>query len=170
MYILWPYILARGWPGTSWTVFWLFLLGVFLYVMFPVIYQDAFYPRHLPGAIINAAPADTLDRLMNDIESQGYTVNKTINLKTDPEMRNQVLISYDVISADGSDVFTYTWAWKAPYEAMLRPEVREINGLIHQCELIPKTDEAVALNETLNAYLNEDGLYGLPTPYRRGFR
>jgi hypothetical protein len=145
------------WRGVEWTAFWLIFgtlfVGAVLYVILPVQYPELFMTG-VPRQFREAAPVEEINDYMSEI-SQGYTLEHTQNLERDPNMRNQLLITYVISSLDGSQSWTYTWGWKVPMEALFRPERGEIGSLIRQCELVPLTDAARVVNESLLTHLSE---------------
>ena len=159
--MLWWVFMARiasfFWRGIEWTAFWLIMgvlfVGGLLYVIVPTQYPELFMTG-VPRQFREAAPVEDINDFMTEI-SQGYTLEQTQNLERDPNMRNQLLITYVISTPDGSQSRTYTWGWKVPMEALFRPERGEIGDLIRQCELVPKTDAARIANENLANFLRE---------------
>ncbi|HEX9746449.1 MAG TPA: hypothetical protein VGB30_13590 [bacterium] len=148
--------------NTNWTLVWIIVFGYFLYTMWTVIPPDWMYPQALPAEIRNAAPQDTIDRFMSRYRETGYNVTRTKTCETDPRMHQQVLISYDVESYDGSEKWTFTWAWLVQYEALLRPPRDQYLHFIRDGELIAKTEAAESVMDELEGYLLEDGFSPLP--------
>ena len=157
--MLWAFIISRGWPGTSWTIFILLIFAALTYTMFPFFAPELLAPRHMPREFRAACPMEIIQGVMDDIATEGYDVVLVQDRVTNPEMREQVLITYEVSEFDGSESWTYTWGWQGPYDIMSGPSREEVRGLIYKMELKPKTDEARAVQDVLNEALRADGFY-----------
>ena len=148
---------AKNWQENEFTIFWIIIAGVILLIIWIAIPPETFAPKNMPRQIRDAAPVETIDRLMNDFASQGFKVEQTQHLVTNPEMREQTLITYEVTSPDGKEKRVYTWGWQGPYAIMTRPSRDRYGYYIQKMKLKPKTEAASEIQAKLNEYLIEDG-------------
>ena len=148
---------AKYWKESEFTIFWILIAGVILLIVWISIPPETFTPKNMPREIRDAASVATIDRLMNEFVSQGYKVEQTQHLVTNPEMREQALITYEVTSPDGKEKRVYTWGWQGPYAIMTRPSRDRYGYYIQKMKLKPKTEAALEIQAKFNEYLVEDG-------------
>ena len=71
---------------------------------------------------------------------------------------------------DESRTWTLTWGWNVPFDALFRPTREQLTGMIPYCRLIPKTDAATEIQDSLTAYLTQKGVYfGLDPVFSYGY-
>ena len=111
--------------------------------------------RHLPAIMEAMAPIQAIDNLMQDLESQGYTVVQTKDMEDDPSDPFQQLIEYRVTSSDGSSTWVYTWGFKIPPGLMFSNDLDYLLEHIDECELIPISQAARDVHDSLEHYMPE---------------
>ncbi len=112
--------------------------------------------RHWPEIQAMGAPMRAIETLMDEIESEGYIVEQTKKGEEDPSNPFQMLIEYEVSTADGSRTWTYTWAWRIPPDLAFSNDMEEILSRVDEFELIPISSAAQDVHPRLEEIMAEE--------------
>ena len=148
--------------GMSWSSFFLIFAAVFIYMIWIFVHEPASTEHAVTPDAANAAPTEAIDALMDDYRNEGYLVEHVKDLEQDPENYQRVIIEYVVKKWDESESWTYTWAWEVPFPLTSTAGIEHMEQYVYErqftlCRLIPISEPAIAIQETLDQYIAASG-------------
>ncbi len=146
----------------SWGTFFLIFGALFVYMIWAVMHKEGGTELAVTSEAANAAPTDAIEALMDDYRNEGYLVEHMKDLEQDPDNFQRVIIEYVVTKWDESESWTYTWAWEVPVPLTSRAGIEHMDQGTYErqfilCQLIPISEPAIAIQESLNQYIAASG-------------